>query len=184
MKKMISITVIGPDRPGIIAALTGAVYRAGGNLEDASMTILEGEFAMILIACLKNAATERRLLRDLARLERFKKLTVMVKEIKRRLVRGEKHGRGTEPYVISVYGKDRAGIVYQVSKLLADQGLNITDLNSRIIGSGVKSLYTLILEVDLPTRPRFLAPLNKRFDLLAKKMGVAVTLKRLESVQF
>lgn len=184
MKKMISITVTGPDRPGIIAAVTGAIFKAGGNLEDVSMTILEGEFAMILIACLGNGSAERRLQNDLVKLGQSKKLTIALKEIKGRLVRGEKHKSGTEPYIISVYGKDRAGIVYHVSKLLADQGLNITDLNSRITGAGAKSGYALILEADFPSKSSFLVLLNKKFESLAKKLNVAITLKRLESVQF
>lgn len=182
MSQMISITVTGPDRSGIIAGLTGAIFKAGGNLEDASMTILEGEFAMILIACLEKGA-RKRLQGDLEQLSRSKKLTVAVKEIKGRLVRGEKHKRGTEPYVISVYGKDRAGIVYRVSQLLGDQGLNITDLNSRIMGRGSKSVYALILEVDLPKKSGAIAKLNRAFDRLAKKLNVTITLKRLETVQ-
>ncbi len=182
MSQMISITVTGPDRPGIIAGLTGAIFKAGGNLEDASMTILEGEFAMIVIACLQKGSRQR-LQNDLTRLGRSKKLTVAVKEIKGRLVRGEKHKLGTEPYIISVYGKDRAGIVYRVSQLLADQGFNITDLNSRIIGTGPRSAYALILEVDLPKKPSVVARLNRAFEILAKKLGVTIALKRLETVR-
>ena len=43
------LTVIGQDRPGIISQVTGCLFQTGCNLEDVSMTILEGQFAMILI---------------------------------------------------------------------------------------------------------------------------------------
>ncbi|MBI4358960.1 MAG: amino acid-binding protein, partial [Candidatus Omnitrophica bacterium] len=64
------ITVIGKDRPGIISALTETLYRTGGNLEDASMTILEGEFAMIFLAALRNKASLVELSRKLTILGR------------------------------------------------------------------------------------------------------------------
>ena len=46
----LAISVVGPDRPGIIADLTGALAGAGANLEDSTMTLLRGHFAMMLIA--------------------------------------------------------------------------------------------------------------------------------------
>src|SRR3954447_17197319 len=45
----LAVTVIGPDRPGIIADVTGALAGVGGSLEDSSMTLLRGHFAMTLI---------------------------------------------------------------------------------------------------------------------------------------
>ena len=50
------MTITGKDQPGIIAAFTGAIFKCGGNLEDANMTILEGEFAMILLAEIGSAS--------------------------------------------------------------------------------------------------------------------------------
>ena len=168
---IIAITVTGKDRPGIISALTAALYDVGGNLEDASMTILEGEFAMIFLAELRNKIAYAKFRERLGKLERSLNLVISVKEVKHRLVRGEKHEQGTEPWVVSVLGKDRAGIVYFVSKVLADHGLNITDLNSKILGRGRKSVYTLILEVDVPKRKKVINQLRKKFRPLEKKNG-------------
>jgi len=46
----LAVTVIGRDRPGIIAEVTGVVADLGGNIEDSSMTLLRGHFAWMLIA--------------------------------------------------------------------------------------------------------------------------------------
>lgn len=181
---ILAITATGKDRPGIIGALTGALYGAGGNLEDASMTILEGEFAMIFLAALPNASARQKCLKALRELERKLGLGIFAKEVMRPLVRGEKHSSGTAPWTISVLGKDRAGIVYSVSKLLADLKLNITDLNSKIIGSGKKTAYTLILEVDIPKKPRLVAQLKTRLKKLAKKLDVHISINALDSVRF
>ena len=45
----LAVAVLGPDRPGVFAALTEVLLSDGGNLEDASMTLLRGQFAMTLI---------------------------------------------------------------------------------------------------------------------------------------
>lgn len=180
----IAISVVGKDRPGIIAALAGALYRSGGNLEDASMTILEGEFAMIFLADVKSGSNYQKLVRELRKMETALKLIISIREIKHRLVRGEKHQRGTTPWVISVLGRDRAGIVYSVSKAIADEGLNITDLNSKIIGSGEKTTYALILEVDVPSKRGLLERLRRTFEGLERRLKVKIKLIPLDPVRF
>jgi glycine cleavage system transcriptional repressor len=181
---IVAITVTGKDQPGIIAGISGALYQAGGNLEDASMTILEGEFAMIFLAALKSKSALAKLSKGLNRLERQLKLFISIKEIKRHLVRGEKHSPHTDPWVVSVLGKDRAGIVYHVSKFLSNHGLNITDLNSKIIGAKNKSAYALILEVDFPKKPAVIEKLRRGFQALARKLSVTIHLNPIDSEQF
>src|SRR3954463_2731922 len=44
-----AVSAVGADRPGIVAAVTGVFVEHGCNLEDTSMTILRGHFAMTLI---------------------------------------------------------------------------------------------------------------------------------------
>ena len=43
------LNVLGQDRPGIVAAVSRAMTDAGCNIEDSSMTMLRGAFAMIMI---------------------------------------------------------------------------------------------------------------------------------------
>lgn len=181
---IIAITVIGKDRPGIIAGLSGALFKAGGNLEDASMTILEGQFAMIFLAELKSKSRYLVLENELRKLGRRLKLVISIREMKHRVVRGEKHRPGTIPWVVSVSGQDRSGIVYRVSKLIAGHGLNITDLNSKIIGSGRLAAYALILEVDIPKGGGVAEGLKKQLKKLAKTLGVTIAINPIESSQF
>ncbi len=182
---IIAVTVTGKDRPGIISALTEVLYKVGGNLEDASMTIMEGEFAMIFLAALKTVNLYEKLLRQLEKLERTQGLLIATNEIKHPLNRGQRHKPGTSSWIVSVSGKDRAGIVYHVSKILADRKLNITDLNSKILGKGKRSAYALVLEVDIPRRDAELIPILKRdFAKLEKKIGVRVAFNPVESSHF
>jgi glycine cleavage system transcriptional repressor len=45
----LAVTAIGQDRPGIVAAVTKVLHERGGNLEDSAMTILGGQFAIVLL---------------------------------------------------------------------------------------------------------------------------------------
>jgi len=80
----VAITVTGKDRPGIIAALSGAIFTAGGNLEDASMTILEGEFAMIVLAQVKSTSAFAKLKTKLGKIGCDFHVFVQQREIKRK----------------------------------------------------------------------------------------------------
>lgn len=181
---MIAVTVTGKDRPGIISALTEALFKASGNLEDASMTLLEGEFAMIFLANLKSSQYQK-LRNELSKIERRLNLSIVTREIKHELKRGQKHGTGTSSWIVSVSGKDRSGIVYRVAKILADQQLNITDLSSSILGRGKQTAYALVLEVDIPRKKtKLISLLKNKFAKLEKQIGVTVAFNPIESSHF
>ncbi len=177
--KRVALTFIGKDRPGIIAAVTEALFKSGCNIEDTTMTVLEGEFAMILIAHLPDTGAEKKLKRSFDKLQRDWGLNHFWKTLSGKLIRGEKHPRGTQTYILSVIGKDRTGIVYQTSRILSQYRLNITDLNSKILGQPGKEIFTMILEVDLPSRFRA-KRLEPAWRELKRKLRVDVQFRPLE----
>ena len=161
----LAITVIGPDRTGIVADVSGALAGVGANLTDSTMTRLRGHFAMTLI-CTGPSAQDAE--KALAPLEGV--LTTV------RAVEPEADtGADGEPYLVSVHGADRLGIVAAVTRVVADAGGNITDLTTRLTGP----LYVLVAEVDLP--PGRADGLRVRLTEAAESLGVDVTLRRAES---
>jgi glycine cleavage system transcriptional repressor len=76
-----------------------------------------------------------------------------------------------EPYIVSVYGSDHPGIVYRIATVLADCSVNITDVNTRVIGEEDEPVYAMLLEVTLP---RSLDPkdLDARIQVVAADIGV------------
>jgi glycine cleavage system transcriptional repressor len=142
----LAVAVLGPDRPGVIAALSEVLLAGSGNLEDASMTLLRGQFAMTLVVDLPAGAEA--VAADLAPVAERLGLLISVRDVPA----GES-GVGGDPYVVSVHGADRPGIVHRVTSAIADAGGNITDLSTRLAGD----LYVLIAEVDLPGEPSGLA---------------------------
>ena len=61
---------------------------------------------------------------------------------------GDEHTTEGERCVISVYGADHPGIVHATSSALAELGVNILDLSSRVVGD--PPVYVLGIEAELP----------------------------------
>ena len=165
-----AITVLGRDRPGIIAETTAILAGLGLNLEDSSMTLLRGHFAMTLISAGDAAAAT--VAEALAPLEADGRLTVSVREVPA----GEPAPATGSSWVLTVRGGDRPGIVSSIVSRVAAVGGNITDLTTRLAGE----LYLLVAEVDLP---HGVDPEEVRTTLraAADELGVGVTLHEVEA---
>jgi len=142
-----ALTIIGRDRPGIVSQVTEILFRLGCNIADSSCSILGGQFAMILIISHPSRHDREGFGDAFAALEESG-LSVFLRTLK---PGGEKHPeiRG-EICMISVYGSDKPGIVYRVAKELGDRRINITDLNTKLVGSKERPVYVMMLEAVLP----------------------------------
>jgi len=139
-----AVTAIGRDRPGIVAAVSGVLLALGGNIEDSRMAILRGHFAVMLIVELPAEASRGRLEAELEGVrERLGLEAVSVSEVERL----EVGGNGAS-HVLTVYGADHPGIVHGVATVLADRGVNVTDLETRVTG-GAEPVYVMVMEVAL-----------------------------------
>jgi len=165
----LAITVLGHDRPGIIAEATGNLAGLGLNLEDSTMTLLRGHFAMMLVT--DGAADAAAVEAALAGLAADGTLSVSVREVP-----VEQAARSGSSYLLSVHGADRPGIVSRVIGEVATVGGNVTDLSTRLTGE----LYVLTAEVDLPVGTD-LSALSGALEETATDLGVTVSLSPLES---
>jgi glycine cleavage system transcriptional repressor len=166
-----AITVLGHDRPGIIAETTGLLAGLGLNLEDSTMTLLRGHFAMMLVC--EGPAPGPEVEAALAPLADDGTLTVTVREVARAEPAYATPGTG---WVLTVHGGDRPGIVSAVVGEVARVGGNITDLTTRLAGD----LYLLVAEIDLPAGTDVEA-LRGAVDEAAAGLGVAATLREAEA---
>jgi glycine cleavage system transcriptional repressor len=165
---LLAVTVLGHDRPGIIATVTGALAELGGNLEDSSMTLLRGHFAMTLVVSCAAAAPDVQdkldpLLADLA---------VYVRPLPDE---ADLPATG-RPYVLTVHGADRPGIVSSITRVVATYGGNITDLTTRLAGG----LYVLAAEVDLSAAVD-VDGLSRALTAVAQGLGVGASLRPAET---
>ncbi|GAB4558809.1 MAG: amino acid-binding protein [Geothermobacteraceae bacterium] len=142
-----ALTIIGRDRPGIVSRVTEILYHMGCNIADSSCSILGGQFAMQLIIAHPEQVDGDQVQANFAPLEQDN-LSVFVRTLK---PGGEKRSElSGDLCLISVYGSDKPGIVYRVAKELGERNINITDLNTKLIGSEQRPVYVMMLEATLP----------------------------------
>jgi glycine cleavage system transcriptional repressor len=142
-----ALTIIGRDRPGIVSQVTEILYRLGCNIADSSCSILGGQFAMILIISHPDR-TDRESFGDAFAPLEESGLSVFLRTLK---PGGEKHPKMEgEICMISVYGSDKPGIVYRVTRELGERRVNITDLNTKLVGSEERPVYVMMIEALLP----------------------------------
>lgn len=166
-----AVWTVGADRPGIVAAVTGVLFGMGCNLKDCSMTVLSTHFAMVMKVEGPDGLAPEALEAELAGSEGCAELSVDVRPA----------GAGApivvegDPYIVSVYGSDHPGIVHRISTVLADNSVNITDVNTRVIGENDEPVYAMLLEVTLP---RNLDPteLDGALQATAAEVGVEASL--------
>ncbi|HEV7897634.1 MAG TPA: ACT domain-containing protein [Planosporangium sp.] len=178
----LAITVIGRDRPGIIADVAEVLAGLGMNLTDSTMTRLRGHFAMTLICTGARGGVEAEAeagpppMQDveaaLAPLTADGSLVATVSRVHPESAPESAGGH----YVLSVHGADRLGIVASVTRGLAEFGGNVTDLTTRLSDS----LYVLVAELDLPAGTD-VDMVCDRLDAVARALGVEVTLRPAET---
>ena len=175
MTKKWILTAIGKDRPGIVAGVTKALYDLGCNLEDSAMTRLAGEFAIMLVFAAPPRVRASWLERAFKPVETRLGLTMAVNALR---AAGRRPAQ-PRPHLISIYGADRPGLVYRISRLLAQSRINITDLSTHR-SAGKVPLYHLLLEVELPGRLDA-RRLEQRLKTLAKQLGVAASVRAADT---
>jgi glycine cleavage system transcriptional repressor len=144
MPKRFIMTAFGKDRPGIAADVTEILYTNGCNLEDTSMTLLADEFTLILLFTGEGEALEEVIAKDCRRLEREKGISAFMRPVE------VEKSRVSKPFsmrIIHVEGVDQAGIVFKVSRYLADNQVNIVDLRSRVTASPESGTAIYIMEI-------------------------------------
>jgi glycine cleavage system transcriptional repressor len=141
-----AVSAVGRDRPGIAAAIASGLLQVEGNIEDSRMTNLGGHFAVMLLVSTPSADREA-VAAALAPVRTdlgLEALTVAPV--------ADGAAAAAPDHVITVYGADHPGIVHAVTSGLAEDGVNIADLQTRIGGAADSPIYMMILEVELGDR--------------------------------
>jgi glycine cleavage system transcriptional repressor len=140
------------DRPGIVAAVSGALVELGCNLEDSTMTILQGHFAILLVVSGGQGVTSEILEQALVPAARRFELVTAVRPLSD-AAPAQEAALEAEPWTISVHGADRTGIVHGVTSALAEAGGNVVDLATHLVGTAEAPVYVMTLRVTLPAGP-------------------------------
>ena len=175
MMDWILISVFGRDRPGIVANVSRILYQNSCNIEELSQTAIRGQFAMILIASSTRGDSIPQLKGDFGLLSQELDLEINLRKIKEEEMVPYDPG-DTESFILTVRGEDRPGLVYGITEVLAERGINITNLDAKVAMVGQKLEYIQLFEVDVPRKLDYRLVQEK---LLARgrEMGVEVDLQ-------
>ncbi len=171
-----AVAALGRDRPGIVAAVTRDLLEHDVNVEDSQMTILRGHFTMMLIVAGRDdldLGPLRERLDATARQLGLEALSLSeVTDV-------DPDDVSVPNHIVTVYGADHPGIVHAVASALAACDMNITDLNTRLVGDDQdEDLYAMMLEVALPTGVSAEA-LEGLLAATKREQGVEITVREL-----
>lgn len=142
------ICALGADRPGLVAEVTHYAKERGANIEDSRMSILGGEFGILVLVSGDEASLER-IAADRRQLETRADLQVMLRRTKSP---AEHRQAAVLPCLVVAEALDHQGIVHAVAAELHALGINIVSLetvayNAPVTGS---PLFRLEARVDVP----------------------------------
>ena len=166
------LTVVGPDRPGLVESLSDTLAAHRGNWQESRMARLANQFAGILLATLPDDQLVA-LKHAFATLSKEADLHVTVQESTATAVADG----GYRQVQLELLGQDRPGIVLEISQLLAQHGVSIDDLETHISSASWSGDSLFHAKVELRT-PKSIDTdaLRTTLEQLANELMVDVTL--------
>lgn len=170
--KRFTASFLGPDRPGVVAAVASLFAENGCNIEAVTQTMLCGEFTAIFIVSADDnyepSGLEKLLASGLARAGIDLSVTA-------RYATGSEWGEGLacEPFVVTVDGPDGVGLISAMSRVFARHGVNIENLTA-ILGQIDPGSALFVFEVMVPENVD-IGRLRRELALEAKNMNLRVS---------
>lgn len=169
------LCALAADRPGLVAEVTRYVKERGGNVEDSRMSILGGEFGMLMLVS-GGEAQVARILDEAGALE-----AGGLQVIARRTKSPAEHRRAEVlPCLIVAEALDHQGIVHGVTAALHTLGTNIVSLATTAYHAPVTGspLFRLEARVDVP-RGVAIAQVRRAMEQVARDENIDVEVRSL-----
>ena len=167
------MTIIGPDRTGLVESVARVVAEHGGNWLESRMCRLGGEFAGILR--IELPVEKRRMLLDALQALQGRGLTVVVRPDE--AAASATQGRQTK---LEIVGHDRPGIVREITSALARANVNVEEFSSECVSAPMsgETLFKAAARLQLPERCD-LAALKTDLEKIAADLLVDISFAEL-----
>lgn len=171
MRDLLVLTINGADRTGLVESLAEQIAGAGGNWEESRMARLAGEFAGILLVTIDHSRRAE-LVAAVRRLEATGLHVTMRTSAPPPATIAGAHVR------LEVTGNDRPGIVRDVSRILAEGGVNVEELETSVTSAPMSGdpMFTARIRLLAPT-DFALAGLRTRLEALAGELMVDIAVE-------
>ena len=140
------LSALGEDKPGIIDELSRCVLECGCNIVDSRMTILGGDFAILLLVT-GNWNNIARLENQIRSLEERLALTITARRTASREI-----GKDLLPYGVDVVALDQPGIVHNLASFFSQRKINIQEMVTSTYAAAHTGtpMFSVHLSVDIP----------------------------------
>lgn len=147
MSKLLVISAIGDDRPGIVKSLSQTILDNGCNIEDSRMSVLGGAFAVIMLVS-GNWNTLAKLESTMQALGEELGLAITVRRTEPRQL-----ARNQLPYTVDVISLDHPGIVNQLATFFARRGINIQDMSTSSYSAAhtATPMFAVRMTIEVPS---------------------------------
>ncbi|WP_028573843.1 glycine cleavage system protein R [Desulfonatronovibrio hydrogenovorans] len=166
------LSVLGCDRPGIVAEVSEILTVHECNIEDLTQTVLQSEFAAIFIFTLGHGRTSGELQASLQSRLEPQGLNVRLKKMQA----GCPAIQNSDPFVAVAIGPDRTGQISALSGVMRDFGCNITTIRAINRSDLYPDKIVIIIEMDVPATAA-VSDLRQRLEEASSSLGLACSLQ-------
>ena len=172
MNTSIVLTIIADDQHGIIETVSRVLNNHHGNWTQSSMSSLAGQFAGILLVSVPSARTN-------ACIAELQALETQGLRINTRVSSGESETENMSEFSLHLVGNDHPGIVHEITSVLADHKVNVTELETSVEGAsmGGGDLFKARAKLLIPEGSDVFA-LENGLEELANDLMVDISLKK------
>jgi len=173
VSKRYIIGLMAANRTGILAALATALAELGGDIHEASQTVMQKFFTIILAADFPDHRDPEVIVNHIRGVGRPFGVEVFLKDPSHEALQ-EQAAEGTEKYFLTLTGHDTPGIIGQISSCLAREAIDITDMYARRQDNDTQ--FVMILELAMPVGADALS-LRQELEQLGTPIGLSATLQ-------
>ena len=174
MTTKLVISALGADRPGIVDEISNIIYKHSLNIEDSRMTVLGGEFAMLLLVSGEQSSIDA-IQTQVNDIGQALQMRLMIK-----VTSDSAPIENAIPYAVEVSALDHPGIVNNISSFFSQRGINIVNLHTESYSAPHTGtpMFALHMTIGISADTN-LAKLRDAFMQACEELNIDAEMKKL-----
>lgn len=140
------------DRPGIVSAASETIFKLSGNIVALSQTVLKDYFTILIIADFPSNIAVDKLRTEVERGGNPGEFAVMVRPYEKTELPAVLLSPDATQFMLSATGDDRKGVIFQISRILGKNRINIMDIATHLEGNQFVLVAQILVPPDLDVR--------------------------------
>lgn len=177
MSRRYLISLLASNRIGVLPAITGAISELGGDMQEASQTVMRGFVSMVLTADFGDHLDQQVIVDHVQGVAKPFDVELTVRELNEEISVSDSLNH-SERFFLTLNGYDSPGLIRQVTSQLAAENIAISDLYA--VREGCSEPVVMVFELSVPENAE-LGPLRDNLESLGDSRGLTAVLEH-ESV--